>query len=531
MLNENNVDVSAWYSSFLRSLERQYSLAFDRVIKKIMRGKGEISESRKSALKTVLGFLLKAAYTDDDANVFENLYHHNANHRVQAVRYLVDNFDKMNITSDSKDLFKDSIGERLIDDNPQVVLEALKFDKSSLIELIGDDDLINKLGLILIKCLRNERKWGLTAKPVLHILTSIECAESRNKLFLTILPFLFPCDDSGDEEIERVLIILNSNFAKNNKFLSKLSGLVKKLPKKSGKKIIETVHNLLLKSPESLPPIDELIKVIDEISEKDLNSINMFYNILILIHGLPMKCEHKISRKVLELLFKNSEILKITLEDNEIQHSHLKVRSNIWSNQIFLLCIRNCLNSTDFSDILDMNSISLTEQKGSLNFILKLYEILITKFFVSKNEEKILYKNGLSHFLNTLFPDYSAKVKFLSYFFAGHSIRADEENTDFVMISPELQLRSIRLLNEILSKAKAEKYELEFQVLFQILIGLNCEFGAIREKSMDVLKTLLKVKKEAGFDVLIKRLVAREEELVMDHEQLALILFTILLPR
>lgn len=494
-----------------------------------MRGKGEISESRKSALKTVLGFLLKAAYTEDDANVFENLYHHNANHRVQAVRYLVENFDKMNITSDSKDLFKDSIGERLIDDNPQVVLEALKFDSSSLIELIGDDDLINKLGLILIKCLRNERKWGLTAKPVLQILTSIQCPESRNKLFLTILPFLFP-SDSGPEEIERAMIILNSKFAKNNKFLSKLSGLVKKLPKNS-EKIIETVHNLLLKSPESLPPIEELIKVIDEISEKDLNSINMFYNILILIHGLPKKCDHKISRKVLELLFKYSEILKITLEDNEIQLSHIKVRSNIWSNQIFLLCIRNILNSTDFSDISDIKSISLTEQSGSLNFILKLYEILITKFFVSKNEEKVLYKNGLSHFLNTLFPEYSAKVKFLSYFFAGHSIRPDEENPDFVMISPELQLRSIRLLNEILSKSKAEKYELEFEVLFQILIGLNCEFGAIREKSMDVLKTLLKVKKPAGFDVLINKLVAREEELVMDHEQLALILFTILVPR
>lgn len=492
-----------------------------------MRGKGEISESRKSALKTVLGFLLKAAYTEDDANVFENLYHHNANHRVQAVRYLVENFDKMNITNDSKDLFKDSIGERLIDDNPQVVLEALKFNTLSLIELIGDDDLINKLGLILIKCLRNKRKWGLTAKPVLQILTSIHSPESRNKLFLTILPFLFPADA---EEIERIQIILNSKFAKNNKFLSKLSGLVKKLPQNC-EKIIETVHNLLLKSPEFLPPIDELIKIIDEISEKDLNSINMFYNLLILIHGLPKKCSHKISRKVLELLFKNSEILKITLEDNEIQLSHVKVRSNIWSNQIFLLCIRNILNSTDFSDISDMNSISLTEQNGSLNFILKLYEILITKFFVTKNEEKILYKNGLSHFLNTLFPEYSAKVKFLSHFFAGHSIRADEENTDFIMISPELQLRSIRLLNEILSKAKAESYELEFEVLFQILIGLNCEFGAIREKSMDVLKTLLGVEKPKVFDVLLKKLVAREDELIMDHEQLALILFTILVPR
>lgn len=493
-----------------------------------MRGKGEISESRKSALKTVLGFLLKAAYTEDDANVFENLYHHNANHRVLAVRYLVENFDKMNITSDSKDLFKDSIGERLIDDNPQVVLEALKFNTLSLIELIGDDDLINKLGLILIKCLRNERKWGLTAKPVLNILTSIQCPESRNKLFLTILPFLFPAD--GSEEIERMMIILNSKFAKNNKFLTKLSSLVKKLPK-NVEKINETVHNLLLKSPETLPPIDELLKVIDEITEKDLNSINMFYNILILIHGLPKNCDHKISRKILELLFKNSEILKITLEDNEIEFSHKKVRSNIWSNQIFLLCIRNILNSTDFSDISDINSISLTEQNGSLNFILKLYEILITKFFVSKNEEKILYKNGLSHFLNTLFPEYSAKVKFLSYFFAGHSIRVDEENNDFIVISPELQLRSIRLLNEILSKAKAEKYELEFEVLFQILIGFNCEFGAIREKSMEVLKTLLEVKKSEVFDVLIKRLVAREDELIMDHEQLALILFTILVPR
>ena len=48
-------DVQSWYSEYLQSLERQYPDDFDYTIKETMERKQNISESRKQALKTILG--------------------------------------------------------------------------------------------------------------------------------------------------------------------------------------------------------------------------------------------------------------------------------------------------------------------------------------------------------------------------------------------------------------------------------------------------------------------------------------------
>ena len=47
--------VKVWFSEFLKQLERQYPLAFDQVVKELMKGNQDLSDKKKNALKNVLG--------------------------------------------------------------------------------------------------------------------------------------------------------------------------------------------------------------------------------------------------------------------------------------------------------------------------------------------------------------------------------------------------------------------------------------------------------------------------------------------
>jgi len=47
-------DVTMWFSGFLKSLERQYPIAFDSVVKSVMSG---VPGKRRNALRNVLGEL------------------------------------------------------------------------------------------------------------------------------------------------------------------------------------------------------------------------------------------------------------------------------------------------------------------------------------------------------------------------------------------------------------------------------------------------------------------------------------------
>lgn len=58
-LSDSNLDVSQWYSTYLRSLERQYPDVMAKVMKQVLAvNNSSMSAQRKAALKAVLGFLL-----------------------------------------------------------------------------------------------------------------------------------------------------------------------------------------------------------------------------------------------------------------------------------------------------------------------------------------------------------------------------------------------------------------------------------------------------------------------------------------
>lgn len=47
--------VTQWYSEYLKSFERQYPGAFDKIVKRIMKGQEQYSPKKRNALRNVLG--------------------------------------------------------------------------------------------------------------------------------------------------------------------------------------------------------------------------------------------------------------------------------------------------------------------------------------------------------------------------------------------------------------------------------------------------------------------------------------------
>lgn len=190
--------VTRWYSAFLRRLETQYPTAFDNVVKRIMKGQGNFSQNKRNALRNILGFLTQASYNENDTNIFESLFHYDADRRTDAVRYLVDNFQNISLKGDGNcELLKDSIKERLNDDNWEVVAEVLKLDTADLIKLIGKDELIDKLIKISLKCMKDLQRWEAVTSKVIDVLTDKRLYQGTNlnKIIIALYPFLFPSED------------------------------------------------------------------------------------------------------------------------------------------------------------------------------------------------------------------------------------------------------------------------------------------------------------------------------------------------
>lgn len=111
---DDEKSITTWYTNILKSLERRYPSTFEAIVKEIIRSDNKsMSELKKRSLKKVLSFLFTVVCADDNVNLFEKLYHYNAQQRVEAIKFLVNNLSKMSFSDDSKSLLKGSIAENL----------------------------------------------------------------------------------------------------------------------------------------------------------------------------------------------------------------------------------------------------------------------------------------------------------------------------------------------------------------------------------------------------------------------------------
>jgi hypothetical protein len=223
---------------------------------------------------TFLGFLLKVSCATSDTNIFENLYHHNATIRTEAVAYLAQNFTKISISGSDTEILKLSIAERLNDENPAVFLEVLNIETSQLVELLGADELVAKLSKTFMRFWKSPEKWQKALNRGLQLMTSdkvFQCSDT-NIVMISMLPFLFPSDDEASQVAYR--IVKDSKYGKSLDFIGKLSKTVED-PVKHAAKVIEALQKSS-KLPSSASVLDTIDKIL--IENEKIGSISVQFS-------------------------------------------------------------------------------------------------------------------------------------------------------------------------------------------------------------------------------------------------------------
>ncbi|XP_055547032.1 HEAT repeat-containing protein 1 homolog [Wyeomyia smithii] len=495
-------NVTRWYSDFLRQLEMQYPNAFDKTVKLVMKGQGNFSQNKRNALRNVLGFLMRVSCDEQDTNVFENLFHYDVDRRTDAVRYLVDNFQSISLKNEgSFDLMKDSIHERLDDDNSEVVAEVLKLKVKDLIKLIGKDQLIEKLVKISRKCLRYMDKWEAVTVEVIKLLTNklVYEASNLNKIIIALYPFMLPSEDD----------VLGEKMAK----LIRATEFCKR-------------YNILMLSTIKVESVDceSILTTLEEMlgSGQRFHPIEVCFNVLLVTSSLPQDASIELATRVFR--FANRLLSGKFKYAPSSSLSCLKL--NRLPMDIYVIISGYLIERVQF----DTQNVDLSNQSPSLRLQLKIFRLLVEKYFEMEDEHqemKKVYGKELSKFLKRLYPVVGDRVEFLTSFYTVHLIEEtlgeDEEPS---RIEPELQIRAFQLLNAMILQTGCN---LRFDILLNTMLGLTSESSVVRECAVDTLQLMANganVTIDPKIASFLTTLLRRREELAMDGEQLSLVLFT-----
>lgn len=463
---------------------------------------------------------MKVSCSENDANVFEHLYHHNARLRSEAVKYLAKNFEKISVSSEGTELLKDTVTERLNDDNPDVVLQVLQFAPEKLIQLIGHDLLIQKLSKILVRCMKNPTKWQTICATALSILTSqsVWNCNDPNKVFLALFPFLYPIQSSENSNIK---LILESDFSKSNEFFALLKGKFKKVSGLGSNEICSLVSNCL-REKTGLPKTEDLLNTIEEIfrNHKNINSIHIYYNLLVLSASFDENLTVELSQKIFNLVFETLDLSKFEEYSEDGVPSSYVLRQNKIPGDLNFLVLGALIESTKFKE----TRMDLVNQSNETQLKLKLFKILIEKFYESqKSLQQKKYNQLINKFLGRVTKDAAGKLLFLSQFCVGYFVE-----TDGISIEPDIQLRIMKIFVKFLQKSDIEAKHLNVEIFLNVLGSLMSEINVIRSCGIELMEILASEKIDASWKYFFTLLVARKEEILMDEEQISLILYTIM---
>lgn len=458
-----------------------------------------------------VGFLLKVSCTENEANIFENLYHPNPKLRTAAVTHLVQNFEKINISPEGTDLLKDTVNERLNDDNPEVVLEVLKFNSEKLINLIGQKLLIQKLSKILVRCMKNPQKWQEVCVMTLRTFTSrpVWDCKDQNRVFLALIPFLFPVQKS---EVSNVKLILDSDYAKSNQFLStcKIAIAESDDPVKISAQVQE-----LLEKKKGLPSSESLLTTIEDIFKyhKNINAINIYHDLLVLAHSLEPNVTVSFAQKILKLITVITKRFRPwSSKSDKPQQIASILRQNKLPSQLDSEVLKALLKSIKFEEEKKMNLARPSEE----TFLkLSIFRHLIGKFFDGQK----IYNELIKIFLARLFDTDEEKILFLSEFCLGHALEL--RGGSF------FQLRVLNILSHLLNGTKFSG-ALDDRVFLNSFLALTAESATIRACGVELMEGLAGQKIPGHWKFFLKSLLKHKEEFLMDEEQISLVFFSII---
>ncbi|CAB3248200.1 unnamed protein product [Arctia plantaginis] len=505
-----------WYAQLLKTLERQYPDAFDKVVKEEMSSNSKNSQNRRSQLSKLLGFKPAIAHKVGGTYLFENLNHVNAKLRIEAVKYICKEFDSL--TKENAEFVKESVMNRFNDDNPEVVSAVLNIPTDHLKDIFNEIDATNVFVSIISK---GSKKWKNIVKQAILKFCSIQILPVNQETVLALVPFLFPYDQ---ESTKLTWKIIHSDWGKKIG-LADITKTLKGSSKDDHEKVCDIMFSALF--------IDKQINfsdILDELHLKKSNTSDVCFYMLLKISSFKNASVDEASA-ILNLLLESVESRSIVhSSEGQIFSSRIMpefIKLSRQNNMLFQIIEYIFSKVIDNMAIKDITKPWCNYCKSAETILIRrLYEICVIGCAIPSYGEN--YVVLLQKLLEKFFKNAQEKFEFITNFACGHILYAADPKD---VIGPELQLRSLKLLSNFIAAQQKANWLFDSDVLvLTILFCLNNPITVIRECALDIVCKLLREEPDKSliYVQLFEELMVHEEELTLDHNQIKQVLNTVL---
>lgn len=461
------------------------------------------------------------------ATIFVDLYHPSSMNRMQAVKVLV-NMNKLStmpFSDDKKNLLVAGIVERLSDTNPDVVNEVLKFKTEDLIKIVGEQNLIKKLKIIIGDAYIRKKHWQNAIGSAIKHMTSKQLLSPNNEIeiFLAVWPYMFPYTENM---VNHTIAILKSSITNGFPIMKRLQDFKFKGDTNDllqfNRFVNDQLENILGNSK-----INEMLEFVKTIPDTEVTAISAFHLIKLLTHSLPKNCDHKLSNGVFDIVSRfltqfQSSYADIDKNDQLIQSIN---ESDALPVQVILKCIQAIIERTNFSAVIKSSSIDFTCKNDELTLVIKIYDKLCTGLYSNSKRANRLFNKVLLDFFRVVLPNIARQLEFFSNFFIYHYVDQLSHTPDWLSIDPKLQLQSMRLFNAILMQTQSLN-EITIEGFIRIISGLTSPYEAIRITTCETIDLLyIILDNSSQYTKMIGSLLKYRERFMLNSKELSLSLF------
>lgn len=486
----NAEDKKQWLCDLLRTIENQYPNAFDEEISKILKRSPGSRETHQQ--KSLRKLLENSMDVHNSLCIFEKLYHPNPQIRKQAIKHLVKNYGVLK--DRQKEQVKRYFLDRLNDDNCDVVCEILKVSRKVLPEVIQKEELKKNL-VRLINLTRNSNGWNVILFPALKILCAAFEA-SDVEIFLTILPFLLP---TFDLEFRVAKLIISMNCGQNSEFLRPI---ISRLTETKDKKSFFEIVSSNLCNIKYAFNISTFLTEIKTLVNENSSVLMKYLTILLLSKFLPNSCGIETSALVVEIFLFHFNSCKMVTVDTASEPERLitYAKEGKFPMEGFLLCLQEVVSKTEKLTV-DLTKLDFMRDNATTNFFCALLQIFCKpKQKVHKQFTEIC----LSHFeLNPL-----QKVELLLNFCAAPKIAND------------VKFKCLNYVQRFLEKERFDDFG-RVVIAYIFVAAYNTE-QKFRTECLELLKIVSKAR--GPQQKFLREVLEQNQEFILDHEQIPLIL-------
>ncbi|XP_015510740.1 HEAT repeat-containing protein 1 homolog [Neodiprion lecontei] len=501
--------------NFFHAIEKQYPEKFDAYLKSLVQ-KGESDAESQKVLGLLLPWHADIRSAQGTMQVLDRLHHIDPNQRIAGLKLVAEN--RVQVSKNYCDMVTNALLARFRDDNEDVILTLLTmFSADKLKSLFTVDVLVDELLRLVLKS--NPYSPTVFGIPALRILLSL-CSHYDTRVFITVLPYLFP---RNKDEVKISMEVLNSDYANNNTYMQMVKSDAGYEP--CGPEAISSAAFHRILDTTLLPSTASILLTLKQ-QETHGNAVSMFFSMILLgsVCRVPVGLlSHEVARDIIDIaskVLKSYPKVRLLPNCNQLNGDKIVDALELASKEVLPLQVGTYVlemvhRRLDLSanPTLDFERAPERSQLV-LNFIQIFFE------GVNKPDRSEHYLWCLKIFLKRHFTNAEDTICFLSQLFAQP-------------VLPQTSLHCLQITYSLLESKQSLQWAFQDCTFIpNLLIALankNTECRASAVKILQRLSHSFNLSTD-GFSALLGELMERKAEIKMDHEQLSLILYTLLSP-